>query len=137
MRFIIIISSFWVLSLFSEALAQAPPFEFVTVTGETDTMYNRVSLFKNGNSNTPLKTAYVSEYGGQYSINIEIPTDMKKNDKYFFTDMRFWKDNNENNIKDTDEPISACHFIMWVPAANKIYMQVYQGESYPIERVKA
>lgn len=133
MRFLIIISSFWVILSYSEALAQTPSFEFITITGTTDTKFNRVSLFENGSSISPLKTDYVSEYSGEYSINIEIPTDMSEKDKYFFTDMRFWNDKNDNNIKDSGEYASECHFIMWVPSANKIYMQVYQGERYPIE----
>jgi hypothetical protein len=134
LRFLLISLCTLILFLSSNALAQTPPLKFITISGNTDTKFNKVSLFEGGASVEPLKTQEISEYsGGQYSINVDIPADMKKKENYYFTDMRFWNDKNQNGSKDSNEPASECHFIMWVPALNKIYMQVYEGEKYPIE----
>ncbi|WP_028581209.1 hypothetical protein [Desulfogranum japonicum] len=52
------------------------------------------------------------------------------------TDMRFWKDENNNKIKDNDEARSQCHFITWYPEHEKVFMQVYQGDTYEINSSK-
>ena len=116
--------------LCSVALAQSPPFSTVTIAGETATKFNKVSLFESGGSKKPFKTEYISEYDGRYSIDVDIPYDMRKKASYLFTDMRFWGDKNDNGIKDPGEPISECHFIIWVPSAQIVYMQVYKGKQY-------
>jgi hypothetical protein len=114
------------------ALAQTPPFSMVTIEGETETKFNKVSLFESGGSKKPFKTSYILD-DGQYSIDVDIPSDMQKKDTYLFTDMRFWRDKDDNGIKDPGEPISECHFIIWVPSAHMVYMQVYKGPKYPFE----
>ena len=105
----------------------------MTITGKTDTKFNKVSLFRTGRSRQPFKTKYVSEYDGHYSIDVRITDDMRRKDDYLFTDMRFWGDKNDDGIKDPGEPISECHFIIWVPSAQKVYMQVYEGSKYLFE----
>ena len=130
---ILLLTSLLVLFLPSGTSAQSPPLSMVTVKGRTDTRFNRVSLFASGGAHVPFRTEDLSAHRGQYSINVNIPSDMRKKANYYFTDMRFWGDNNNNGVKDPGEPISQCHFIMWVPAARKVYMQVYQGKRYPIE----
>lgn len=117
----------------SVSFAQSPPFSRVTITGKTDTKFNKVSLFKSGRSTQPFKTKYISEHDGHYSIDVRIPDDMRKKGSYLFTDMRFWGDKNDNGIKDPGEPISECHFIIWVPSAKTVYMQVYEGSKYLVE----
>ena len=115
------------------ALAQSPPFSTITITGETKDIFNKVSLFKKGSSKTPFKTKYISSYDGKYRIDVNIPDDMRKKGNYLYTDMRFWKDKNDNGIKDPDESISRCHFIIWIPSIKKVYLQVYKGPKYEIK----
>ena len=133
MRFLLIVISVSFIFLCSLSLAQSPPFSRVTIAGETATMFNKVSLFESGGSKKPFKTEYISEHDGQYSIEVDIPYDMRKKDSYLFTDMRFWGDKNNNGIRDPGEPISECHFIIWVPSAQTVYMKVYKGPKYPFE----
>ena len=114
------------------AIAQSPPFSTVTVEGQTESKFNKVSLFESGSSKTPFKTSVISS-GGQYHINVDIPYDMHKKDNYLFTDMRFWGDKNDNGIRDPGEPISECHFIIWEPSAHIVYMQVYKGPTHLFE----
>lgn len=114
------------------ALAQSPPFSTVTVAGETNNTFNKVCLFEKGSSKTPFKTESISS-DAKYSIDIDIPGDMRKYENYFYTDMRFWGDTNGNGIKDANEPISECHFIMWIPSTKKVYLQVYKGPKYEIK----
>lgn len=133
MRFPLLTAACFALILCGRALAQSPPFPLVTVTGETDPRFNKVSLFESGGATIPLKSATVSEAGGQYSIDVNIPEDMRQKGQYYFTDMLFWNDGNGNDVRDPGEPTSECHFIMWVPGNNSLYMQVYEGEKYPIE----
>ncbi|HUT71227.1 MAG TPA: hypothetical protein VMW89_11170 [Desulfatiglandales bacterium] len=133
MRFLLAVISVSAIFLCSVSLAQSPPFSRVTIAGETDTKFKKVSLFESGGSRKPFKTEHISEYDGQYSIDVDIPYDMRKKDSYLFTDMRFWGDKNDNGIKDPGEPISECHFIIWVPSAQIVYMQVYKGSKYPVE----
>ena len=132
MRLLLVVISVSVIFWFSVALAQSPPFSTVTIEGETETKFNKVSLFESGGSKEPFKTSYIS-YDGQYSIDVDIPYDMRKKDSYLFTDMRFWGDNNDNGIRDPGEPISECHFIIWEPSAHIVYMQVYKGPTHPFE----
>lgn len=132
-RILITVVSALILFISGITLAQSPPFSLVTITGETATKFNRVSLFESGSAKEPLKTEYVSEFDGQYSIDVNIPDDMRKKEQYYVTDMRFWKDKNENGIKDSGEPVSECHFIIWVPAAEKIFMQIYKGSKHSID----
>ena len=73
---------------------------------------------------------YIYEVDWLYSIDVDIPDDMRKKDDYLYTDMRFWGDKNDNGIKDPGEPISRCHFIIWIPSAKVVYMQVYKGPKY-------
>ena len=132
MRFVLM-ASVLVLCLGSESSAQSPPFPMVTVTGKTAARFNRVSLFASGGLTVPIKTEDISAPDRHYSIQVNIPADMHGKDSYFFTDMRFWGDTNGNGVKDPDEPLSQCHFIIWSPAAHRFYMQVYQGKRYPIK----
>ena len=115
------------------ALAQSPPFSILTISGKTKEYYNRVSLFEKGSLKTPFQTEYVSSPDGEYSIDIEIPEDMTEHQDHLFTDMRFWTDRNDNDVKDPGEPISKCHFIIWVPAHQKLYLKVYKGPQYEIK----
>ncbi|MBW2207015.1 MAG: hypothetical protein JRG79_08910 [Deltaproteobacteria bacterium] len=115
------------------ALAQSPPFSILTISGTTKEYYNRVSLFEKGSLKTPFKTEFVSSPDAEYSIDIEIPEDMTEHQDHFFTDMRFWTDRNDNDVKDPGEPISQCHFIIWVPAHKKLYLKVYKGPQYEIK----
>jgi hypothetical protein len=115
------------------ALAQSPPFSSITIFGETIDLYNKVSLFEKGSSKTPFKTEYISSYDGKYSIEVDIPDDMRRHDDYLYTDMRFWNDKNDNGRRDPGEPISQCHFIIWIPSYNKILFQVYKGPKYEID----
>ena len=87
MRFLLVVISVSAIFLCSLALAQSPPFSTVTITGEADTKFTKVCLFKSGRSKEPFKTEYVSESDGQYSIDVDIPHDMLKKDNYFFTDI--------------------------------------------------
>lgn len=116
----------------STALAQSPPFSTITITGETKNIFNKVCLFEKGSSKTPFKTEYISS-NGKYSIDIEIPGDMHQYGDYFYTDMRFWRDSNDNGIREPHEPISECHFIIWIPSVKKLYLQVYNGPKYEIK----
>ena len=130
MRIIVVAIAFSFMYSCSLSFAQSPPFSKVTIKGEAKAVYNKVSLFEKGSSKEPFKTEYISEYYGTYSIDVNIPYDMRKKDNYSYTDMRFWRDKNHNGIKDPGEPISACHFIIWVPSAKVVYMQVYKGPKY-------
>ncbi|MCG6894888.1 MAG: hypothetical protein LJE65_14890 [Desulfobacteraceae bacterium] len=121
-----------VMCSWSVSFAQSPPFSKVTIKGKTGSIYNKVCLFEKGSAKVPFKTKYVSEYYRTYSIDVGIPSDMKKKDDYFYTDMRFWGDKNANGMRDAGEPISQCHFIIWVPSANIVFMQVYEGQKFPI-----
>ena len=112
--------------------AQSPPFSTITISGKTKSTFNKVSLFESGASRAPLKSENVSSWDGGYSITIDIRSDMRGKGDYYYTDMRFWDDKNMNGVRDTGEPISQCHFIIWFPAANKLYLQVYQGPRYEI-----
>lgn len=112
------------------SFAQSPPFRKVTIRGKTKEVYNKVCLFEKGSAKEPFKTEYISEYYGTYRIDVDIPYDMKKKDNYLYTDMRFWGDKNDNGIRDPGEPISQCHFIIWVPSSQEVYMQVYKGPKY-------
>ena len=75
----------------------------------------------------------VEVLNGQYSINIDIPSDMRKKNNYYSADMRFWGDKNNNGIKDKGEPRIACHFIMWGPSAKQVSLKVYEGKKYTID----
>lgn len=130
MRSIVAIISIMVMCSFGVSFAQSPPFRKVTIEGKAKGIYNKVCLFENGGASVPFKTEYISDYDGTYSIDIDIPNDMKRKGNYFYTDMRFWGDKNENGIRDPGEPISECHFIIWVPLANIVYLQVYEGPKY-------
>lgn len=133
MRIVFAGIAFFVMCSWSASFAQSPPFHKVTIKGEAKGVYNRVSLLGSGSSKEPFKTEYISEYYGTYSIDVSIPNDMKKKNNYLYTDMRFWGDKNENGIIDPGEPLSKCHFIIWVPSANIVYMQVYKGQKYRFE----
>ena len=133
MRVIVAMITMLVMCSGSVSFAQSPPFRKVTIKGKTKAIYNKVCLFEKGSAKEPFKTKYVSEYYGRYSIDVDIPYDMKKKDNYLYTDMRFWGDTNDNGIRDSGEPISQCHFIIWVPSANIVYMQVYKGQKYQFE----
>ena len=130
MRFLLVALNILAILLCNVALAQSPPFSTVTITGETNTQFNKVCLFQSGGSKEPFKTEYISEHDGTYSIDVDIPFDMLEKDDYFFTDMRFWGDKNDNGMRDPGEPISECHFIIWVPSAQLVYMQIYKGAQH-------
>jgi len=115
------------------ALAQSPPFSTITVTGEAKDVFNKVALFEKGSSKTPFKTESISSHDGKYSIGVNIPDDMRKKGDFYYTDMRFWGDLNENGVMESNEPRSECHFIMWYPTTNKLELQVYKGPEYEIE----
>lgn len=114
------------------ALAQSPPFSFLTISGTTKEFYNKVSLFEKDSPKTPFKSEYISTPDGAYRIDIQIPEDLTEYQDHLFTDMRFWGDRNDNDVKDTGEPMSQSHFIMWVPAQEKLYFKVYKGPQYEI-----
>ena len=130
MRSVLILMSALIFFMSFEAVAESPPFPTVTIEGNADTKFNKVSLFEGGSSKKPYKSVEVSEVSGQYSININIPSDMRKKDQYYLADMRFWGDTNKNGIIDEGEPLSECHFVMWVPSAKQVYMQIYNGSKY-------
>ena len=67
-----------------------------------------------------------------FIADVNLTRDMRQKDNYFFTDMRFWHDENSNGIKDSGEKRSKCHFIIWIPASNRVYLQVYKGPKYEI-----
>ncbi len=117
----------------SYLFASSPPFDSLTIFGKADTKYNKVALFESGSSTTPYKTEEVAYFNGEYRIIIDIPSDMQKKKDYHSADMRFWGDTNENGIKDEGDTFSQCHFIIWVPSTNKVYLQVYKGEKHTIE----
>jgi hypothetical protein len=130
MRLLLVVVSA-VVFLCSVAVAQSPPFSVVTITGNTETKFNKVSLFESGSARAPFKTEHIGGYDGQYSISVSIPQDMQKKGDYYFADMRFWGDKNDNGLRDKGEPVSECHFIIWVPSDQIVYMEVYQGSRYP------
>jgi hypothetical protein len=113
---------------------QVPPFKTVTIAGKTKSPYNRVSLFEKGSSKTPFKTETIAESDKAYRIVVNIPKDMLKKDDYFYTDMRFWEDKNDNSIKDSGESISKCHFIIWVPSSEAVYLKIYKGKRYKFRK---
>ena len=127
MRFILAAITVSVLFFCSVSAAESPPFQTVTITGKAKDLYDKVSLFEKGSSKKPLKTIQVSQPDGTYSMVVNIPEEMRKKENYFYTDMRFWGDKNDNGMKDPGEPISECHFIIWVPSAKVVFMQVYKG----------
>ena len=133
MRAIVIGITSAVICVCSISSAQSPPFGKVTITGKTKAVYNKVSLFVSGRSKKPIKTKYISKRDGKYRIDVYLPRDMRKKNNYFYTDMRFWGDKNNNGIKDAGEPISECHFIIWVPSDQKVYMDVYDGPKFLIK----
>ena len=133
MRVLFVRITLTVILLCSVSSAQSPPFRKVTIAGKTKADYNKVSLFKSGSSKRPTKTKYISQRDGKYSIDVNIPNDMRKKNDYLYTDMRFWGDKNNNGIKDPGEPISECHFIIWVPSAQIVYLQVYKGAKYKLK----
>jgi len=114
------------------ASAQSPPFSVITVTGKAHESFNKVALFEKGSSKTPSKTTSISSSDGKYRIDVAIPDDMRKRGGYYYTDMRFWGDVNNNGKMDSDEPRSECHFIVWYPDADKLELQVYKGPQYEI-----
>ena len=116
----------------NSAIAQSPPFSTVTIFGTTKETYDKVSLFGKGSSRDPFKSEYVTAYHSEYSIDVDIPEDMVQHKDYFFTDMRFWGDRNNNDVIDPGEPLSECHFIIWVPAQKKVFLKVCDGEQYEI-----
>lgn len=130
MRFILTMvpMSIWIFC--NVSYAQPPPFRSVTITGKISGDYNKVCLFEKGSSKIPFKTVYLSGRHRTYRMDIGIPSDMKKKGDYYYTDMRFWGDKNKNGIRDQGEPISQCHFIIWIPSANVVFMQVYKGPKY-------
>jgi hypothetical protein len=131
MRYYVFIISATILFC-SLVFAQSPPFSTITISGKTKSTFNKVSLFESGASRVSLKSENVSSWDGGYSITIDIRNDMRGKGNYYYTDMRFWHDKDSNGARDPGEPISECHFIMWFPAANKIYLQVYRGPRYEI-----
>lgn len=132
MRAFLLVISVSLIFWCSVAIAQSPPFSTVTIEGETEGEFNKISLFESGSSKEPFKTSYIS-HNGEYSIDVDIPDDMRKKNSYLFVDMRFWGDKNDNDIKDPGEPISKCHFIIWVPSDHIVYMQVYEGPKFPFK----
>jgi hypothetical protein len=116
----------------SVVYAQSPPFSTITISGKTQSIFNMVSLFESGRSRVPIKSENISSWDGGYSITIDMRNDMHAKDNYYYTDMRFWHDKNGDGVRNLGEPISQCHFIIWVPATNKVYLKVYEGSKYEI-----
>lgn len=114
----------------SAAWSQSPSFTILTISGTTKEFYNKVSLFEKDSPDVPFKSEYTSD--GTYRIDIQIPEDLTEYQDHLFTDMRFWGDRNDNDVKDSGEPISESHFIMWVPKQNKLYFKVYKGPQIEI-----
>ena len=100
MRVKVLIIAILIICSCSLSFAQSPPFRKVTIKGKTIEIYNKVSLFEHGSAKKPFKTENISEYYGTDSIDIDLPYDMKKKDNYFYTDMRFWGDKNDNGIRE-------------------------------------
>lgn len=115
-----------------EAIAQAPPFSSITISGIAKRSYNKVGFFRDGSATVPMKTASVSTDTGRYNISINIPGDMIQYKGYYMIDMRFWKDDNSNGIKELSEQRSPCHFIIWYPQRKKVYLEVYNGPTHEI-----
>jgi hypothetical protein len=116
---------------FNTNQSSEPPFPSITISGELNDKYDRVSLFTDGSAGAPLKTEYVKS-SGRYSITIYLPEDLKENDNYYSIDMRFWKDKNDNGERDSTDSYSQCHFIIWDPQSGKVFLKVYKGQRYEI-----
>lgn len=104
----------------------------VTISGTAKENFEVVALFEDGKSVKPIRYVHIDPTARQYSITIAIPGDMRTNGNIYFIDMRFWKDVNGNGIREHGEPLSQCHFIIWDPKTNEVYMQVYKGSKYPM-----
>jgi hypothetical protein len=64
------------------APAQSPPFSTVTISGTARTGYTKVGLFKGGSARKPFKTADISPDDRTYTLEVNIPEDMKKYQTY-------------------------------------------------------
>ena len=128
MKFPSLLIAFFLFCLTRPVSASSPPFDAVTISGTTPAGFQKVSLFESGGTELPYKTEAISE--GKYSMTISIPSEMKNKGDHFVTDMRFWNDTNQDGFLDAGEPRSQCHFIIWLPSAELIYMQIYQGERH-------
>jgi hypothetical protein len=131
-RKILLVISFVIFFMFSMATAKSPPYSKLTITGKTKKVFNKVSLFESGGSKKPFKTEKIFDSDGEYSITVHIPRDMKQKNNYMYTDMRFWNDKNNNGRRDKGEEISECHFVMWYPESDKLYLKVYKGPQYKV-----
>lgn len=109
-----------------------PPYSSITITGLAKPPHSNVGLFKNGQSSEPIKTEKVDSNSHKYSIKIDILKDMAFDQGVYVVDMRFWEDANSNGLREKSEFRSACHFVVWDPSNNKVYMEVYNGSKYEI-----
>jgi len=112
--------------------AQEPPFDTLKISGAASRKFNKVALFDNGSDRTGKSISRLTGASGYYRINIDIKKDMIKKGKTYAIDLRFWKDDNNNNIRDKEEYSSNCNFIIWVPALNKVFLQPYGGKRIEI-----
>ena len=119
-----IIFFFTTLSLFP----QEPLFSVLKITGAATKKYNKVALFKDGSDRNGKSVSKLMGASGYYSMTIDLKKDMVKKGNSYSIDLRFWKDDNDNDIRDKGEYSSKCNFIIWVPALNKVYIQPYGGK---------
>ena len=108
-------------SLFS----QEPPFSVLKITGAATKKYNKVALFKDGSDRKGKSISKLMGASGYYSMTIDLKKDMIKKGHTYSIDLRFWMDDNDNDIRDKEEYSSSCSFIIWNPALNKVYIQPY------------
>ena len=125
MKFLSLLVALFFFCLASAVSASSPPFRTVTISGTTPAGFTKVSLFEGGGTELPYKTEAISD--GKYSMTISIPSEMKNMGDHFFTDMRFWSDTNQDGFLDDNEPRSQCHFIIWLPSASLVYLEIYKG----------
>ena len=129
MKHVLIFSLFFLtFTLFS----QEPPFSVLEISGAATKKYNKVALFKDGSDRNGKSISRLMGASGYYSMTINLKKDMIKKGNSYSIDLRFWKDDDDNDIRDKGEYSSMCNFIIWVPALNKVFLQPYNGKRVEI-----
>lgn len=124
------------LSDWSISASLSPPYSSITISGIVKEPYDKVGLFTDEHAIKPNKVRHIDcrrHSSRQYTITIDIPTDMVTDGNDYFINLRFWKDTNDNNITEQYEPSSASHFVVWNPQANEISLEVCKGPTYKID----